>query len=68
MRKSTLVRWCAVWLLAADFPSCISLGVNAAAAATRAIEPATYAPARARAQREHESFSQIQYPGAGTFP
>jgi hypothetical protein len=68
MRKSTLAQWCAVWLLAADFPSCISLGVNGAAAATRAIEPAAYAPAPARAQREHGSFAEIQYPGAGTFP
>jgi hypothetical protein len=40
MRKSTFAQWCTVWLLAADFPSCISLGVNGVATAAEIAEPA----------------------------
>jgi hypothetical protein len=42
MRKGTLVRWCAVGLLAAVSPSCINLGISGrAAAAETAAAPAS---------------------------
>jgi len=36
MEMSTLVRWCAVWLVATALPSCISHGIARAAAAEEA--------------------------------